>query len=94
MKAFSPELRAVAERVMWFETAEDALLSTERFLAYLMTHGTLEELLIARKYFSSEEFDRTLRNAPPGIFDPRSWNYWNLVYKHVPVPPLPKRVIP
>lgn len=35
-----------------------------------------------------------LLDAPPGVFDPRSWNYWNLVYGFDPVPPLPKRVIP
>jgi len=30
----------------------------------------------------------------PGIFDHRSWTYWNLRYHHEPVPPLPKRRIP
>jgi phospholipid N-methyltransferase len=94
MDALTQEMRTVADRVMWFEPAEEALGYPQRFLAYLMTYGTLEEVLIARKYFSDQEFDRALRNAPPGIFDASSWNYWNLVYKHEPVPPLPRRVIP
>ena len=94
MKRLPPELRVVAERVVWFESAEDALLYTHRFLAYLMTYGTLEEILTAKRYFSDEDFERTLRNPPPGVFDGVSWNYWNLVYKHEPVPPLPRRVIP
>jgi hypothetical protein len=95
MKQLTPEMRAVAERVVWFQPAEDALLYTERFLAYLMTCGTLEEILVARKYFSDEDFKRALCTPPPpGVFDAPSWNYWNLVYKSEPVPPLPQRVIP
>ena len=94
MKELAAEMRVVARRVIWFEQPEDAMLYPERFLAYLMTRGTLEEILIARKYFSDEEFERALRNAPPGIFDLPSWNYWNLFYKHEPVPPLPRRIIP
>lgn len=94
MKRLAPEMRAVAKRVIWFEEPEDAMLYPERLLAYLMTYGTLEEVLVARKYFSDEEFERALRNAPPGIFDLPSWNYWNLVYKHDPIPPLPGRIVP
>ena len=90
----STELLAVAKRVIWFEAPQESLRDTNRFLAYLMTYGRLEELLIARKYFSDESFDRALRNAPPGIFDIRSWTYWNLHYGHDPVPALPQRQIP
>jgi phospholipid N-methyltransferase len=62
------EMKTVANRVIWFESAEEALEYPERFLAYLMTYGTLEEILIAKKYFSDQEFERALRNAPPGNF--------------------------
>ena len=55
-----------------------------------MTYGTLEQVLIATKYFSDESFAFALRNAPPGIFDIRSWTYWNLRHGHDPVPPLPQ----
>jgi len=41
----------------------------ERFLAYLMTYGTSEAILTARKYFSDREFERALWNAPPEICD-------------------------
>ncbi|MGH9733014.1 MAG: hypothetical protein ACRD8A_00310 [Candidatus Acidiferrales bacterium] len=69
MKRLAAEMRAVAKRVIWFEEPENAMLYPDRFLAYLMTHGTLEEILVARKYFSDAEFEQALRNAPPGIFD-------------------------
>jgi hypothetical protein len=88
------ELRDLAERVMWFEDAGEALRYPKRFLAYVMTFANLEQILIAKKYFSDRDFDEVLLDPPPGIFDARSWTYWNCVYKHHPIPPLPRRVIP
>ena len=90
----TPELDAVATRVIWFETADEALRYPNRFLAYLMTYGTLEEILVARKYFTDADFKAALENPPAGIFDVRSWHYWNGVYGREPVPPLPERVLP
>jgi hypothetical protein len=90
----TPELVKVAERVVWFQNADDALRYAHRFLAYVMTYGTLEEVLTARKYFGDEDFQAALLNAPAGIFDVRSWSYWNGVYGRHPVPPLPQRNIP
>jgi len=94
MKNLSQELRDVAKHVIWFESAEDALRFPERFLAYLMTYGSLEDVLVAKRHFSEEEFFAALVNAPPGIFDPASWTYWNLALNREPAPPLPKRSIP
>lgn len=85
------DLLAVAKRVVWFESPETAVRQPKRFLAYLMTYGTLEEILVAKRYFSEKEFESVLSDPPPGIFDIHSWNYWNIVFKHVPVPPLPER---
>ena len=79
---------------VWFESAEETLRYPKRFLAYLMTFGTLEEILTAKKYFSDENFREVLLDPPAGIFDERSWSYWNGVYKRNPPPPLPRRIIP
>lgn len=87
------ELRAVAKHVIWFESADDALRYPRRFLAYVMTYGSLEDILITKKWFSDDDFRSALINAPAGIFDPASWRYWNLVFDHDPVPPLPTRSI-
>lgn len=91
---YSPELHAAAERIFWFESAEEALRYPRRFLAYLMTYGTLEDILAAKKDFSDQDFAAVLRDPPPGIFDRRSWVYWNSVYGFDPVPPLPERIVP
>jgi len=79
---------------MWFESPEETLAYPKRFLAYLMTYGTLEDIVTARKYFVDSDFEALLNDPPAGIFDARSWNDWNGVYRRVPVPPLPQRNIP
>jgi hypothetical protein len=91
---YPEELQAVARRVVWFEAPEESLRYPKRFLTYVMTYATLEEILITRKYFTHEDFRAALFDPPPGIFDPRSWAYWNGVFGRWPAPPLPERHIP
>lgn len=88
------ELRKVGKRVVWFKQPEETLKEPKLFLAHLMTYGTLTDLVIAMKYYHDEDFDVVLADPPPGIFDIRSWTYWNLRYHHEPVPPLPSRKLP
>jgi hypothetical protein len=85
------ELRTVAKRVVWFKPPDETLDDPKLVLAHLMTYGTLRDIVIAMRYYSDEDFDRVLTDPPAGIFDLRSWNYWNLRYHHEPVPPLPSR---
>jgi len=88
------DLLAVAPRVVWFEPAEQALADPVRFLAYLMTYGTPEDIAVVRRYLQPDDFRKALERAPPGIIDKRSWAYWNVVFGHFPTPPMPRRVIP
>ncbi len=90
----NPDLLAVAPRVMWFEPPERALADPVRFLAYLMTYGTVEEIDVVRRYLDMDDFREALDRAPPGIIDPRSWAYWNVMVGRYPPPPMPRRVIP
>jgi len=87
-------LRDVARRVIWFESPEEALRLPKRFLTYVMTYGTLEEILVVQKFFSRSSFEDALNDPLPGIFDPASWNYWNGVFGRWPAPPMPERYIP
>ena len=80
--------------MVWFKTPEEALEYPELFLAYVMTYGTLDDIGITLKYYSEGDLEAVLDNPPAGIFDRRSWNYWNLRYHRNPVPPLPRRHIP
>jgi hypothetical protein len=87
----TPELLRVASRVVWFEEPERALADPIQFLAHVMVFGTVEDLEALRGIVAKEEYREVLNHAPPGIFDARSWAYWNLVCGRHPAPPLPVR---
>lgn len=87
----SADLLAVAPRVIWFEPAEVALADPVRFLAYLMTYGTIEEIRLVMRYAELDDLREALEHAPPGVMDERSWSYWNTRLGRYPVPPMPQR---
>jgi hypothetical protein len=91
MKALpiTPELLRVVRRFIWFEEPERALADPVQFLAHAF--GTVEDLKALHGIVGKDEFREVLEQAPPGIFDARSWAYWNLVCGHQPAPPLPVR---
>ena len=85
------DLQKVAKRVVWFKKPEDTLQDTKLFLAHVMTYGTLSDITTTLHYFSESDFESVLDDPPPGIFDRRSWTYWNVRYRREPVPALPRR---
>lgn len=87
----TPELLRVAQRVVWFKESADALGDPVHFLAHVMTYGTVEDLQAIDGIIGREEFREVLEHAPAGVFDARSWAYWNLVLGRVPAPPMPVR---
>nr|VFJ53742.1 MAG: hypothetical protein BECKDK2373B_GA0170837_104332 [Candidatus Kentron sp. DK]VFJ57708.1 MAG: hypothetical protein BECKDK2373C_GA0170839_10611 [Candidatus Kentron sp. DK] len=93
MKPLQPneELAAVARRTIWFKTPEEALRDPIHFIAHVLTHGTHHDVEALRRHVSDEELAQAIENAPPGVFDPRSWTYWNLKIGRTPAPPLPER---
>ena len=88
------DLLALAPRVLWFEAPEQALADPIRFLAYVMTYGTAEDVAVVRRYVGEDGFREAIENAPPGILDERSWAYWNIMAGRDPVPPMPVRQLP
>ena len=87
----TPELLSVAKRVVWFKAPSEALADPVHFLAHVMTYGTVEDLRALEGLAGQREFREALEHAPAGIFDARSWAYWNLKCGRVPAPPLPVR---
>jgi hypothetical protein len=83
MKALqaTPELLRVARRVIWFEEPEEALSDPIQFLAHVMVFGGIEDLKALRGIVGKGEYREVLQHAPPGVFDARSWAYWNLVLR-------------
>jgi hypothetical protein len=88
------DLLTIARHVMWFEPPQRSLGDPVRFLAYLMTFGTIPEIAVVKRYVTFDGFREALEHAPPGIIDERSWAYWNVMTGRYPVPPMPRRVIP
>jgi len=87
----SSDLQIVAKRVVWFKKPEDALRDVKLFLAQVMTYGTLNDITTTLHFFSESDFEAVLDDPPAGVFDLRSWTYWNVRYHREPVPALPKR---
>ncbi|MEK6778013.1 MAG: hypothetical protein AABY87_14225 [bacterium] len=77
--------------MIWWKSPAEAIKDPKRFLAQVMVYGTIKDLVAVRKYFSDGDFLDVLKNPPPGVFDPRSWAYWNLMFDRYPPIPLPLR---
>lgn len=85
------DLNQVARRLFWWKSPTAAVRNRQRFLAQVMTYGTVEDVITTRRYFSRDEFQAVLDNPPAGVFDERSWAYWNLMFDRYPPPPMPRR---
>jgi hypothetical protein len=88
------ELRGVAERTVWYKAPRDALADTWNFIAHVLTYGTQEDVSALRRYLDLDDIREALDHAPPGVYDERSWSYWNAMVGRFPTPPMPKRIIP
>jgi hypothetical protein len=90
----TPELLAVARRVVWFKEPAATLAEPVLFLSHVMTYGTAEDLAALHGMVGKDAFCEALDHAPPGVFDRRSWAYWNLICGRDPAPPMPTRLLP
>ena len=87
----TPEMDALARRLVWFEPPEEDLSDTSRFLAYAFARATHEDMKLLRRFLNDDDLREALYHAPPGIIDPRSWTYWNSRLGRYPPPPMPVR---
>ena len=87
-----PLLRT-AERCVWFQPPREALRDTAKFAAYVFTHGNASDWAAVRAHLPDALLPAVLDAAPPGVFDARSWSYWNLIAGRDwrTCPPLPVR---
>lgn len=86
-------LRTLAARYVWWLSPEVTLARPHYLLCQLMTLGTEEDVRLAREHVGDAAFVQALQHAPPGVMDPKSWNYWHLFF-HLPKAPLPGRPLP
>ncbi len=85
------DIEDMARRLVWWKAPGDALADRHRFLAQVMVYGTVEDIVVARRHFSDDDFKRVLDRPPPGVFDPRSWAYWHVVFGLDPPSEIPGR---
>jgi len=74
------QLRQIARELYWWQPPEVSLANPCRFLAQVMTLGTSGEVQSVRQTFGAGALKDALLNAPPGVFDARSWAYWRKVF--------------
>ncbi len=84
-------LTSLARNMIWWKAPEQALCQPQRLLAQVMALGTWDDVQMARQIWTAEDFRAVLTDAPPGVFDARSWAYWHTVLNVYPLAPLPKR---
>lgn len=84
-------MRGLATRLIWWKDPEAALADERRFLAQAMTFGSWEDMELVRSVYGDGALRAVLADAPAGVFDRRSWNYWHLVLGDAIAPALPRR---
>jgi hypothetical protein len=85
-------LLLAAKHVNWYTEPEVLVADSERFLCEIMARGTIPDVLAAKEVFDFDQFQRAYDNAPPGLFDKRSWAYWGLIlYSDPCYLPIPER---
>jgi hypothetical protein len=88
------ELLALAERTVWYKPPDEAIADQLNFVAHVLTYGDQDDVRALRRYLGLDDIRESLDCAPPGVFDERSWSYWNAMVGRFPPPPMPRRVIP
>ena len=86
-------LRCAAQRCVWFEPPDDAIKQPARLAAYILAFGSFEDTNALREQLTEIDLRDLLDASPPGIFDGRSWAYWNLMVDRFVTPPLPVRAL-
>lgn len=86
-----PRLLDLATKLFWWKGPDEALADERRFLAQAMTFGSWGDMEVVVSMYGENALRAALVDAPPGVFDRRSWAYWHARLGVDPVPPLPRR---
>ncbi len=89
------EALGLAARYVWWKTPEQAAADLPRLAAQVMELGLFEDAALLAARLGEEALRQVLRQAPAGVFSPRSWAYWHvrlgLTRPGETPPPLPRR---
>jgi hypothetical protein len=90
----SPEFLDAARRIIWFEPPEQVLKHPLRLMTDALRYATAADMRLLLDHVGDDGLRETLDTAAPGIIDPRSWSYWNVMIGRYPAPPMPQRQLP
>ena len=94
LNALGGRAEAMAAKYVWWQEPRRTLSSPSLLVAQVMNLGTLEDVQWLLGRVCEDTLRRTLREAPAGIFNNRSWCFWHLRLGIRPTPPLPERPLP
>ncbi len=89
--AMDAQARKMAAKYVWWKDSDDALGNEVHFLAQMMTLGTVQDVQWMCANFSDAKLIEVLNQAPPGVFNGRSWHYWHHRLGLDQVPEMPSR---
>ena len=81
----------IAHRIVWWQSPQQTLGRPSEFVARVMSSGSFDEVRAVERFFGRRFLVAALRDASPGVFDRRSWNYWLLVLGLDTATPMPVR---
>ncbi len=90
-KPGADRIAEIARRIVWWQSPQQTLARPSEFVAHVMASGSLDDVRDVERFFGRRLLVAALREASPGVFDRRSWNYWLLVLGIDTATPIPVR---
>jgi probable addiction module antidote protein len=81
----------MAAKYVWWKDPPKALADFTLFIAQLMTFATMRDTRWMLDTYRTSELRNALHNAPPGIFNGRSWHFWHHKLGMPDIPEMPAR---
>lgn len=81
------------KKYLWWWSPEAPIEDIHPLIAQVMDIGTFEDVQKLRQLAGDDALRQALKEARPGEFSPRSWEYWHLMLEvaeldHVPTLPV------
>jgi len=86
-------LANAAQRYIWWETANYAIVNPQKILAQVMNIGVWDDICKLVELFHEKDLIEVLNMADIGQFNERSWHFWHNRFTDK-VPSMPKRILP
>ena len=87
-------LMQLANKYIWWKSAEEALAMPERVMAQVMNIGDYSDVQLLANQVGNDVLREVIAHAEAGQFNERSWTYWHYrlgLAALEQVPPLPVR---